>query len=114
MVSGKMKYTAFLAVSLAAAGGIYLYISRHAQPNPAQLRGAIGQDVDTSVLTGNYDLSRTNAYLAESILTPANVRPASFGKAFTLPLDGQIYAQPLYLPPAFCQLSPIYGLSYGK
>ena len=98
MVSGKMKYTAFLAVSLAAAGGIYLYISRHAQPNPAQLRGAIGQDVDTSVLTGNYDLSRTNAYLAESILTPANVRPASFGKAFTLAVDGQIYAQPLYLP----------------
>lgn len=98
MVSGKMKYTAFLAASLVAAGGIYFYISRHAQPNAAQLRGAIGQGVDTSVLTGNYDLSRTNAYLAESVLTPANVRPASFGKAFTLAVDGQIYAQPLYMP----------------
>jgi uncharacterized protein (TIGR03437 family) len=49
-----------------------------------------------NVLTGNYDNQRTNANLAETILTPANVNPNSFGKIGTFPVDGQIYAQPLY------------------
>lgn len=50
-----------------------------------------------SVLTGNYDNSRTNANLTETVLSPASVKPGSFGKLFTLSVDGQIYAQPLYL-----------------
>ncbi len=49
-----------------------------------------------SVLTGGYDLQRTNANVAETILSPATVRTPAFGKLFTLPVDGQIYAQPLY------------------
>jgi uncharacterized protein (TIGR03437 family) len=48
------------------------------------------------VLTGNYDNGRTNANLNETILTPATVQPSQFGKLFALPVDGQIYAQPLY------------------
>src|SRR6185312_1857116 len=51
-----------------------------------------------AVLTANYDNSRTNANLAETILTPGNVGPNSFGKLFALSVDGQIYAQPLYMP----------------
>ena len=50
-----------------------------------------------SVLTGNYDNSRTNANLSETVLSPATVKPGSFGKLFSLSVDGQIYAQPLYL-----------------
>lgn len=53
-----------------------------------------------SVVTGNYDTSRTNANLAETQLVPASVRASSFGKLFSLSVDGQIYAQPLYLPNA--------------
>ena len=49
-----------------------------------------------SVLTGNYDNARTNANLSETILNPSNVNTGSFGKLFSLPVDGQIYAQPLY------------------
>ena len=49
-----------------------------------------------NVLTGNYDNQRTNANLQETILTPANVNPNSFGMIGTFPVDGQIYAQPLY------------------
>ena len=48
------------------------------------------------VLTGSYDNSRTNANLNETILTPANVNTSGFGKLFSLSVDGQIYAQPLY------------------
>ena len=49
-----------------------------------------------NVLTGNYDNQRTNANLQETILTPANVNQYSFGMIGTFPVDGQIYAQPLY------------------
>jgi uncharacterized protein (TIGR03437 family) len=49
-----------------------------------------------NVLTGNYDNQRTNANLQETILTPANVNADAFGKIGTFPVDGQIYAQPLY------------------
>ena len=49
-----------------------------------------------NVLTGNYDNQRTNANLQETILTPANVNSNSFGMIGTFPVDGQIYAQPLY------------------
>jgi len=48
------------------------------------------------VLTGGYDLARTNADLNEISLTPATVSPGQFGRLFLLPADGQIYAQPLY------------------
>ncbi|MES1258339.1 MAG: hypothetical protein ABUS51_07905 [Acidobacteriota bacterium] len=49
-----------------------------------------------SVLTGNYDNARTNSNLSETLLNPSSVKTGSFGKLFSLSVDGQIYAQPLY------------------
>ena len=51
-----------------------------------------------SVTTYRNNLARTGENLAETILTPANVNPVQFGKIFSRPVDGQLYAQPLYLP----------------
>ena len=48
------------------------------------------------VTTGSYDNYRTNADLNETILTPSKVSSSTFGKLFSLSVDGQIYAQPLY------------------
>ncbi len=51
-----------------------------------------------AVLTYHNDDARDGAYLDEVTLTPANVNPTQFGKVMTYPVDGQIYAQPLYIP----------------
>src|SRR5580693_6927137 len=51
-----------------------------------------------SVLTWHNDNARTGQNLEETILTQANVNVSSFGKLFTIGVDGLVDAQPLYMP----------------
>jgi uncharacterized protein (TIGR03437 family) len=51
----------------------------------------------TNVVTANYGNDRANANLNETKLSPGNVALGSFGKIGSFPVDGQVYAQPLYL-----------------
>jgi hypothetical protein len=59
----------------------------------------------TPVLTQHFDNARTGQNTTEVVLTPANVNVGQFGKLFTQTLDGQMPAQPLYVPGVFIPAS---------
>src|SRR4029077_19287787 len=64
--------------------------------NPAALTvSASVASVD--VVTYHNDIARTGQNLNETLLTTAKVNSVTFGKLRTLPVDGKVDAQPLYL-----------------
>ena len=61
------------------------------------LFATIGFTWATDVVTYHNDISRSGQNLKETILTTSNVNSSSFGKLFTMNVDGVIDAEPLYL-----------------
>ena len=60
-------------------------------------RSLLSASAAADVLTYHNSNARTGADPFETALTPANVNPTTFGAKFTDPVDGAVYAQPLYM-----------------
>src|SRR5450432_2917303 len=63
--------------------------------NLASLHSGFG--APANVVTWHNDISRSGVNAGETVLTPVNVNSTDFGKLFQIELDGQVFAQPLYL-----------------
>jgi fibronectin type 3 domain-containing protein len=62
----------------------------------ALLLAASATRAQTDVLVSHYDSGRTSANLSETTLNVQNVNSGTFGKLYSVPVDGYLYAQPLY------------------
>ncbi|MGD0777517.1 MAG: hypothetical protein ABSC05_32385 [Candidatus Solibacter sp.] len=58
---------------------------------------ALLSHAQVNILTANGDNNRDNANLQETQLSPATVSSSTFGELGVLPVDGQVYSQPLYV-----------------
>lgn len=58
---------------------------------------AASAPVPVNVLTFHNDNFRSGHNLYETILKPSNVKAKTFGKLFSYPVDGYLYAEPLYV-----------------
>jgi hypothetical protein len=54
-----------------------------------------------NILTQDYDIARTGANLSETTLSPSSVSSSTFGKLFSLAVDEEVFAQPLYMSNLF-------------
>lgn len=68
-------------------------------PLPQNLSAAALEAAGLAVVaTYHNDNARSGQNTIETVLTPANVNAAHFGKLYSFPVDGYVYAQPLYMP----------------
>ncbi len=85
---------AFCPTALSGRGAICRFASRLlALAALAPVVFAAAQDVPTA----HNDIARDGVQAAETILAPTNVNVSDFGKLFSFPVIGDVYAQPLYL-----------------
>lgn len=81
-----------------ATGGSHVVTaSNNANPNQKASVPVVVSSY-TGTLTHHNDLLRTGQNNNEPALTTGNVNKTQFGKLFTQPVDGQIYAEPLWVP----------------
>ncbi len=74
--------------------------------SPSLLTGQV------AVTTQHNDVNRTGANTSEMVLNTSTVNSNSFGKLFARSVDGQIYAQPLYLSAVIVPNKGVHNVVY--
>lgn len=75
-----------------------------------QLETLEGRSLLASVLTYHNDAGKTGQNLEETVLTRTNVNVNTFGKVFSVTLDGDVYAQPLLKEDVNITIGPNAGV----
>ena len=86
------------------AGAVIVSASCGGSESPSTLPSPtlLTPQTSTNVLTCRNDTYRTGQDLTETVLTSANVKSSSFGKLFSVSMDGKVDAQPLYVSQSAC------------
>jgi Domain of unknown function (DUF4214) len=71
-------------------------LDRHYRPVLEALESRLTPSA-VDVLTYHNDNASTGQYLVESTLNPGNVNSSTFGQVLSVAVDGQVYAEPLYM-----------------
>jgi len=94
LLSGKTTTQASFS---SATAGVYTVTATSNADGMKSASTTVGVTNLTGVTTYHNNLSRDGANTQEYAMTTANVTMSSFGKLFTCPVDGAIYAQPLWV-----------------
>jgi hypothetical protein len=81
-----------------ATPGVYMLKAVSVGDGTTSASMTVGVTNLTGVSTVHYDLNRDGVNSQEYALTPALVNDSTFGKLFSCPVDGAVYAQPLWAP----------------
>src|SRR5215469_12823915 len=81
----------FVLLFFGTAGGMLLSA-------PFARQNVYAAATNSAVTTYRNDNAHTGQYPNETLLNTTNVNVSQFGKRVSYPVDGQLYAQPLYLP----------------
>lgn len=88
---------AVLAAGLLAVAGL-LAPAAPAAAATVTLAAHIAAPADTAVMTFKNDIERDGDFSNEPTLNESNVNVTQFGKRVQYSVDGQVYAEPLFLP----------------
>src|SRR3989441_521159 len=80
-----------------AAAGPFTITATSVADNTKSASATIGVTDLAGVFTQRYDAQRTGQNREEFALTPDTVTGSTFGKLFACAVDGEVYAQPLYV-----------------
>jgi hypothetical protein len=81
-----------------ASAGVHTVTAASVADSMKSASATIGVTSLPGIASYHYDLARDGANAQEFALTTTSVRTTTFGKLFSCPVDGAVYAEPLWLP----------------
>src|ERR1700731_3517497 len=102
-----MRWRSFNVMPVAPPRATQPTCRKNSRLHLEELEPRLAPSVD--VLGYRNDSFNSGPQLNETVLTPANVNVADFGKLFSTPVDGYVYAQPLYKTGVNISVGPAPG-----